>query len=179
MSDNTQDFFLPPALVARALASLAEQCHDEIRRLDKQPHQGSPDIKSEKTFYLKQYRAFIRAAYHWGRGVRPDATPTGGWLVPSGTRAGLIHEVCKHGGVWVCGPSCEARDGFHWHTALAFAIETAIDLADAEDDGDDEPVDYLTYEPDSDVNDEPFPTELTAHGRRLALARAAQELRAA
>ena len=137
MTDNTQaDFFLPADLVARALASLVEQCHDEIDRLLRQERQGAPDIKSERVFYLRQYRAFIKAAYHWGRGVRPVPTPTGGWLVPSGTRAGVVYEVARHGSVWVCGPSCEGRDGFHWHVALAVGIERAIEMADEEDDGD-------------------------------------------
>src|SRR5690242_503295 len=119
--NDTPDFFLPADLVARALASLIEQCDDDLRRLTIQAHQGSPDIKSEIAFYKRQYNAFVKAAYHWGRGVRPVATPRG-WIVPSGSRAGMVHEIVTHGGVWVCGPSCEARDAFHWHTALVAGI---------------------------------------------------------
>lgn len=174
MTDNATDFFLPADLVARALASLAEQCHDEINNLDRQPHQGAPDIKSERTFYLRQYRAFIKAAYHWGRGIRPVPTPTGGWLVPSGTRAGVIHEVARHGGVWVCGPSCEGREAFHWHVALVAGIDKSIEMADQEDDGRAEPRDdYEVYEPEAEIEDNPRLPDLTDHGARLARARAA------
>ena len=178
MNQNMQadHFFLPAELVAQALASLAEQCHDEIDRLDRQPHQGAPDIKSEKVFFLRQYRAFIKAAYHWGRGVRPVLSASGSWLVPSGSRAGQIYEVTKHGGVWQCGPDCAGRDFFHWHTALIAGLDRAMELAEQQDDGDPGPGEP----PTDDATDDPYlpdADDLAAAqqlGRRIARAAAAR-----
>ena len=176
MSNTPQaDFFISPDLIARSLESLMEQCHDEIDRLGRQPHQGSPDIKEETKFYLRQYRAFTKALHYWLRGIRPTPTPAGGWLIPSASKAGaVVHEVEQHGSVWMCGPSCEGRHDFHWHTALVSGIEHAIHLADAEDDGEIESYDeYEEFEPVYDIHDDPrLPSAAAILGRRLAEARA-------
>lgn len=133
--NDPADFFLPPALVARALASLAEHEHDAIDRLTDQPDQGEPSVKEELTFRLRDYEAFLKASYQWGTGVRPVLTPHGSWLVPSRTQGGVIHEISREGGYWRCGPTCKAKQ-FHWHSALILGIERAMELADEEDDGD-------------------------------------------
>jgi|GEM_PF-2264473 hypothetical protein len=164
MQQNTQaDFFLPSDLVARALASLAEQEHDAINVLLDQSEQGEPTVKDELAFHLRDYKAFLRAGHQWGRGIRPVYTPAGSWLVPSRTLGGVVHEVSRPKGFWQCGPTCEAKQ-FHWHTALILGIERAMELADQEDAGD--------FEPSADIDAEPFlpntPAEL---GRRLAIAR--------
>jgi len=165
---TTPDFFLPPTLVAAALDELMQQCHDQIDRLARQPKQGDPDVKAETAFWLAQYRAFTKAAYHWARGVRPAVSDSGAYLIPSASQPGaVVHEATRHGGVWVCGPTCEAslRGIFHWHTALLSGIERAYELADLHDDG-----------PECDegieVDDEPFlpPTadEVAAWRARIA-----------
>lgn len=134
MSETAQPFYLPADLVARAIQQLADECHAQVDALAAQPDQGDPDVKTEARHWLAQYRAFTKAAYYWGAGVRPVAT-VDGWLVPSASRAGaVVHAVTRRGGVWSCGPTCEAKS-FHWHTALVVALERAHDMADAEDDG--------------------------------------------
>jgi hypothetical protein len=164
---STPDFFLPPELVAAALEELTRDCHTQIDRLAAQPKQGDPDVKDETKFWLSQYRSFTKAAYHWARGVRPAVSDAGAWLIPSASQPGaVVHEVTRHGGVWVCGPTCEAgkRGVFHWHSALIQGIERARELADLHDDGPD------CDEADADA--EPFlpPTaeEVAAWRARLA-----------
>lgn len=144
-------FFLPEALVAEALATLAEQSHDQIDRLSLQPEQGDPTVKDEIKYHLRDYRAYIKAAYHWGRGVRPVLSPSGSWLIPSASSGGVIHEVSRPNGYWQCGPSCLAQQ-FHWHTALALGIEKAMELAEQADDGDPGPGEP----PEEEAIDDPF-----------------------
>jgi len=138
---TTPDFFLPPTLVAAALEELTRDCHDQIDRLAAQRGQGDPTVKDETKFWLAQYRAFTKASYFWARGVRPAVSDSGAYLIPSASQPGaVVHEATRHGGVWVCGPTCEAgkRGVFHWHSALLNAIERAMELADLHDDGDGE-----------------------------------------
>ena len=167
-------FFLPAELVAQALASLAEQSHDAIDRLSRAPEQGDPSVKDEIKFHLRDYRAYIKAAYHWGRGVRPVLSPTGSWLIPSASSGGVIHEVSRPNGFWQCGPSCLAQQ-FHWHTALALGIEKALELANDNDDGDPGPGEP----PEEQEIDDPYlPThdDLAARtlGARIARAQMAR-----
>lgn len=173
--DNATYFFLPAELVAQALASLAEAEHDAIDRLSLQPEQGDPDVKDEIKFHLRDYRAYIKAAYHWGRGVRPILSASGGWLIPSASSGGVIHEVSRPNGYWHCGPSCPAQQ-FHWHQALALGIERAMELAEQQDDGDPGPDEPPT---DDATDDDPFLPEADdlagrELGRRIARAAAAR-----
>lgn len=173
---SATDFFLPPALIAAALEELMGECHTQIDRLARQSKQGDPDVKAESRFWLAQYRAFTKALHYWQQGVRPTVSTSGAWLIPSASRpSAVVHEMTKHGGVWACGPTCEAggRGIFHWHSALIQGIEKAMELADLHDDGDAEPYDaYEAYEPEADIDPEPFPTDAPAQlGRRLAEAR--------
>jgi hypothetical protein len=173
MSNTTQaDFFLPPALVAAALDELLQQCHDQIDRLGRQQQQGDPTVKEETRFWLSQYRALTKASYYWQQGVRPAVSERGAWLIPSASRPGaVVHEVTRHGGIWVCGPTCEAKS-FHWHTALLAGIERARELADLHDDGDVEEDAYDAYEPEAGGDADPFlPDAGATLGRRLAEAR--------
>lgn len=156
MTDTTQDFFLPPTLVASALEELTRECHTQIDRLAAQPKQGDPDVKAETKFWLSQYRAFTKAAYYWQQGIRPTVSTSGAWLIPSASRPGsVVHECAKHGGIWVCGPSCEAgkRGVFHWHSALIGGIERAFELADLHDDG---PECDIQCDELTEVDEEPF-----------------------
>lgn len=131
---------LPPAhLIASALEELAQRCADALAGLKTQSDQGDPTVKEERQFWTRQQRAFDKALHYWLSGVRPTRTPSGDWLIPSGSQAGrVIHRITRHGGVWVCGDSCEAgrRGVFHWHSALIVGIERAEELAEGADDGD-------------------------------------------
>lgn len=176
-AQSSTDFFLPADLVARAIEELMQQCHDHIDRLSRQSKQGDPDVKTETKFWLSQYRAFTKALHYWQQGIRPTVSSSGSWLLPSASRPGaVIHECSKHGGVWACGPTCKAgaRGIFHWHSALVQGIEQAMELADSTDDGEAEPYDaYEAYEPEQDIDPEPFPMDAPAQlGRRLAMMRA-------
>lgn len=131
---SNPDFFLPPDLVARALANLAEREHDAINVLSEQPEQGEPSVKEELAFRLRDYNAYIKASFEWGKGIRPILSPRGAWLVPSRTTGGVVYEVSRANGYWQCGPNCKCPQ-FHWHTALALGIERAMEMADEEDDG--------------------------------------------
>lgn len=79
----------------------------------------------------------------------------------------MIHRLSRQGGVWTCGPSCQAT-AFHWHGALVEALDRAWELGDLHDDAAD-------FAPDAAIDEEPFlPTRTAAElGARLAQARAA------
>ena len=174
MTNATPEFFLPADLVAAALEELMQRCKDQIDRLARQPKQGDPDVREESKFWLSQYKAFTKASFYWAKGVRPTVSPSGSYLIPSASRPGaVVHEVQRHGGVWVCGPTCEAKS-FHWHSALLAGIDRAFELADLHDDGDIEPYDaYAELEPQIEIDPEPIlPDAPRILGARLAAARA-------
>lgn len=123
------------ALVSAALAELAQHHHTQIDLLTGQAGQGDPDVKDEIAYHLRDYRAFLKAADAWARGVRPVLTERGVYLVPSRSQGGTVHAVSRDGGFWRCGPTCAAT-AFHWHTALLLGIERAEELAELQDDGD-------------------------------------------
>lgn len=159
MEQNTQaDFFLPPDLVARALASLAERCEAQADGLDAQPRWQLTRGERAMIAQLNREAACFRAALdYWQAGYRPILLADGSYLVPSRTSDALFHLVIKIGGRWVCGHTCPQHGkAAHIHQALMLALEHAIEMASDEDDG-----------------DEPSPPPPEALGRRLALARAA------
>lgn len=121
-------------LVAAALEELAQQCADQLSKLDSQADQGDPDVKAERSFWKTQYNAFKRALVYWLQGLRPLHTPSGAWLVPSGSQAGAVsYLVERHGGVWACDGTCPAQR-YHWHLALMAGLERADELAELHDD---------------------------------------------
>lgn len=136
MTTNT---YLPPEhLIASALEELAQRCADHLAGLATQSDQGDPTVRDERAFWLKQQRAFDKALHYWLKSVRPTRTPSGDWLIPSGSQGGaVVHRASRIGGVWACGESCEAgrRGIFHWHPALIAGIERAEELAEASDEG--------------------------------------------
>ena len=164
--------------IAAALEEIADTCRIEIARTKRQPEQGEPTVRDGIQFYERQLRAFEKALGYWLRGVRPVQTPSGAWLIPSGSQAGAVQHHCeKVDHLWLCGPTCKATT-FHWHQALMTAIESVGDRLDAEDDAPE------LFSAEAEIDPEPF---LPAHyvepaarvvvvrpmGQRLAEARAA------
>lgn len=96
-------------------------------------HQRSAEgaeTTDERTFFRRWAGAFRKALLNYKRGVRPEQTPLGSWLVESATRSGTVHSVERSG---VC--SCEAQNRGCWHSALVAGVETGYDdLAAAADD---------------------------------------------
>lgn len=164
-------------LIAAELEALADTCRTEIAGLKRQPEQGEPTVRDEIRFYERQLRAFEKALGYWLRGVRPVQTPSGAWLIPSGSQAGAVHHCEKVDHLWICGPTCKATT-FHWHQALMTAIEQVHERTADQGSAD-------AYEPASEIDPEPFlPTHYVEQaarvvvvvrpfGQRLAEARAA------
>ena len=157
--------------IAAALEEIADTCRIEIARTKRQPEQGEPTVRDEIQFYERQLRAFEKALGYWLRGVRPVQTPSGAWLIPSGSQAGAVQHHCeKVDHLWLCGPTCKATT-FHWHQALMTAIESVGDRLDAEDDGDAVHSAEL-YSPALDVDPEPFlPTHYVEPAARVVVVR--------
>lgn len=134
---------LPPAdLVVAALEDAIVRIESTLRTLKAQPAQGEPDAAQEAAYFRRQLNAYNRAMHYFLTGVRPVYAGRDVWLIPSGSRAGaVVHRVTRQGGVWLCGPTCEAaaKGIVHWHNALLSAIEVAWELAELQDDGDECP----------------------------------------
>jgi len=97
---------LPPiTALSRAAAELARVAHEA-------------DDKAGEN-------AINKAIYHLESGVQIVAT-TGGYLVPSGTRAGVIHRVSETHG---CNCEAAAAGRQCWHQAAVEVIEAAQYLA--------------------------------------------------
>lgn len=168
----TAEFATWDRAVVAALEERAQQVGDEIKRLQAalkaNDAQGDPDYKTEIAYLTKHFNAYNKALWYWEKGIRPTKASNGDWLIPSGSQAGgVIHRVSRDGGVWTCGPSCKANS-FHWHGAIIEAMDRAEELVEMHDDS------PAWYEPEPDVDAEPFlptatPAELAA---RLAKARA-------
>lgn len=93
------NIILPPTnVLAAAAAELAETAR------------AAEDYAAE--------RAFNKAAWHLANGITITPT-TGGMLIPSGTRGGIIHRVSN-----TYGCSCEAgvKGQMCWHAALVEVI---------------------------------------------------------
>ena len=65
--------------------------------------------------------ALNKALYHYLQGVRPLPT-TGGWLIPSGTRPGVIHRVSTDHG---CNCEAAAQQQACWHASLCEILDAA------------------------------------------------------
>lgn len=79
------------------------------------------DDAKERKFFAARGNACRKALFYYLAGVRPQ--PSGSdWLVPSGTRGGLIHRVRQSAGC-----TCEAgvKHSSCWHEALADACDIA------------------------------------------------------
>ena len=163
--------------IAAALESLADTCRIEIARTKRHPEQGDPSAREDIAYHTRQLRAFEKALGYWLRGVRPVQTPSGAWLIPSGSQAGAVHHCEKVDHLWICGPTCKAT-AFHWHQALMTAIEQVSGRA-VDQGGESE-----LFNAAPEIDDEPFlPTHYVAEsarvmvvrpfGQRLAEARAA------
>ena len=63
-------------------------------------HQRSADGATGDTrrFFRRWAGSFRKALYFWLAGVRPVAVNSGGWLVTSATRGGVVHQVSRDGG---------------------------------------------------------------------------------
>jgi hypothetical protein len=70
--------------------------------------------------------ALNKALFHYLSGVRPLPT-TGGWLIPSGTRPGVIHRVSTDHG---CNCEAAAQQQACWHASLVEILSAAHDQAD-------------------------------------------------
>ena len=119
----------------RLTDTLEETIHDldgTIARLSGKPAQGDPDVASERRYFEAQRRAYVRALYHVERGVEPTAAG-GAWLVPSNSRAELVHRVTRQGEILTC--DCEAAVNGRrcWHVAAAECAELVLERADEYD----------------------------------------------
>ena len=86
--------------------------------------QGEPDLADEIRYYRAEARHYAKAQFYHLQGVR--ATHTGAaWLVPSGSRAGLIHRLALVGDVRVCDCEAGANGRACWHSRLIDAYERA------------------------------------------------------
>lgn len=105
-----------------------------IARLKRAGAQGEPDATSERKYFEAQRRHYAKAQYHHLAGVRPRSSGRA-WLIPSGTRPGLVHRVALVEGIHLC--DCEASNNGRscWHTRLIEAYERAADETDRFDDG--------------------------------------------
>lgn len=130
-----------PSPIDLAVAGALERLADEHQRSSERAAH-----RDEQTFFRRWAGAFRKALYFYQQGVRPQIAPSGGWLIPSATRAGCVHQVGRDG---KC--SCEARDRGCWHAAMAAGSEVGADDVERFDDP-----------------SEPEPSDL---GRRLAEAR--------
>ena len=139
MTDNTQaDFFLPADLVARALASLAEQCDSQAAGLEAQPQYYLTRDERAMPQQLRCEAAKLRTALeYWQSGCRPILMADGSYLIASRSGSGaLFHTIRKVDGRWVCGDTCpQHAKRAHVHQALMLGIERAMEMADEEDDG--------------------------------------------
>jgi len=128
---------------------MSNRAHDTLRdiitdldgtigRLSGEAAQGDPDLTSERKYFEAQRRAYVRAQYHAANGVEATAVD-GAWLVPSNSRAALVHRITRQGEILVCDCEAAANGRRCWHAALAEATELALDRADAHDDPDPEP----------------------------------------
>ena len=79
-------------LLDRCVASALERLADEAQRSTTE----TPDA-AERAFFKRWSGCYRRALYQYLTGVKPRQTPSGAWLVPSGTRAGVIHHVSRDG----------------------------------------------------------------------------------
>jgi hypothetical protein len=64
-------------------------------------------------------RTFDKAAWHYHQGVRPQRTH-GGWLIPSGTRAAVVHRYSEQTGRCTCEAS--QADRGCWHVATIHTL---------------------------------------------------------
>lgn len=170
------------SLVVAALEERALEVKAQITALQqailRNAAQGDPDLKAEHKYLLGHFNAYNKAMYYWNKGIRPEQSPNGDWLIPSGSQAGAqIHRVTRAGGVWQCGPTCKAQT-FHWHGAILDAIDRAWELADLHDDAADLCVSdaYELYEPEQEIDELPFLPGAADLGRRLAQARAQADM---
>lgn len=97
---------LPPSeVIGRAVAELAEEAGGEANKV----------------------RALSKAQYHMLMGDLPIVPTVSGFLVPSGSRAGVIHRVSTASGA--C--DCEAgqRNRYCWHLAVIHVLERCAQYA--------------------------------------------------
>lgn len=186
MSTTPQaDFFLPPALVEEQIVKLLSQAAAGRDALERTPaRQRTAEERAMLEAARRDVAAYAHALEYWRQGLYPSCLD-GIWSIDSRSERGCVkHHIWRHFETtigqyrWYC--DCKASHRgytFHVHTAIMTAIEVALDIADtlASDAelGAPAPSDtYEAYEPESDIDPEPFPTEAPAQlGRRLALAR--------
>ena len=77
----------------------------------------------DRKHFKAELNAVTKATYHYIRGVRPEQLAGGTWLIPSGTRAGVVHRIADS----TC--SCEAggKGDTCWHIAMVAGCESGAD----------------------------------------------------
>lgn len=142
----------PTAIEAATCAALERLAEENARSARTARAQG---LKDDARFFQRAANAYLNALTQWQAGIRPERTPSGGWLLPSRTD-GQPHRLTMEGD-WIC--TCKAGKSMHWAKALIIGIEVASDDMDRFDDCGETAVD----------DPEPAPVPL---GQRIAAARA-------
>ena len=111
LDQSATDFFLPPDLVARALASLAERCENQADGLDAQDDRQLTAAERAMPGKLRREASSFRAALdYWQSGYKPIIMADGSYLIASRSGSGaLFHTIRKIDGRWAK-PSPQADD---------------------------------------------------------------------
>lgn len=166
-------FFLPDALIEQAIENFVEEIERALRAYEATPaRQRTPDERAAIAQLKRDRKAYARVADYWAAGVYPRAID-GLWEVGSLSERGTQHHIWREGNRWACDCKCADRGYFHVHQAMMAVIERGMELAEqyapeVEPAGDA----YELFEPEPDIDDEPFPFDAPRQlGQRLAAAR--------
>lgn len=124
---------LPPErFVVAALDEAIDRADDALRVLVANQQHGDQTQKADAAWTRSQLNAAKRARYYWENRLRPVCLADDCYLVPSSRPGAAPYRVTRAGGVWTCDATCQAS-AYHWHTAMAVALERAWELAEADE----------------------------------------------
>lgn len=168
-----QAFFIPEALIEQAIEQFVEEAQRALDLYLAIPvRQRTPDERSAITQLKRDIKAYERVGDYWAAGLYPRAIDAL-WEVGSLSEPGTQHHIWREGNRWACDCKCADRGYFHVHQAMMAVIERGMELAEQYE-GEVEPAGdaYELYEPEPDIDPEPFPTDAPrVLGQRLAAAR--------
>lgn len=163
MNQNTQaDFFLPDSLIEQAIEDFVYEAQRALDiHLAIPVRQRTADDRAAITQLRRDIKAYERVGDYCAAGLYPRAIDAL-WEVGSLSEPGTQHHIWREENKWVCDCKCADRGYFHVHQAMMAVIERAMDLAEQHG-----------YEPEVEIDEDPFlPDAPAALGRRLAAARA-------
>ena len=169
-----QSFFLPTSLIEQAIEQFVDEIDRALRAYEATPaRQRTPDERQAIAQLKRDRKAYEKVGDYWAAGIYPRAID-GLWEVGSLSERGTMHHIWREGNRWACDCRCAERGYFHVHQAMMSVIERGMELAEQyAPEVEPAPDAYELYEPEPDIDPEPFPTDAPrVLGQRLAAARA-------